>query len=307
MRAPHREFHGIRESRGDRIFNAMNILLMIAALVLTAYPLYFTTIASISDPYKVINGQIFFVPRNVTLEAYQNILKESQIWVGYRNTIFYTALGTLLHLCLTIPCAYVMSKRDLPGRGLLNAYFLFTMYFGGGLIPSYLLVKSLRLIDTPWVLIVLGAVSVYNMIVARTYFAASIPGDLYESARIDGAGELRTFFVIALPLATPILAVVGLYSAVGHWNGFFNAMIYTSKPRLQPLQLVLRNVLILNKSFEVADASSAEELAYIARRAYLVQTMKYALVFVASAPVLCAYPFVQKYFIKGVMIGSVKG
>lgn len=302
-----RDQNRIRESLGDRVFNACNIIFMVLAIVVAAYPLYFTIIASISDPYKVINGQITLLPQGFTLEAYQNILKERQIWVGYRNTIFYTCFGTLLHLCATIPCAYVMSKRDLPGRTFFNYYFMFTMYFGGGLIPSYLLIKNMNLIDTPWVLIILGAASVYNMIVARTFFASSIPAELYESSRIDGAGELRTFFSIALPLSTPIIAVIGLYSAVGHWNSFFNAMIYTSKPQLQPLQLVLRNVLILNQNFEVTDAASAEELAYIARRAYLVQTMKYALVFVASAPVLCAYPFVQKYFVKGVMIGSVKG
>jgi len=161
-------------------------------------------------------------------------------------------------------------------------------------VPSYLLIRDMGLMDTPWVLIILGGVSVYNMIISRTFFSTSIPGELYESARIDGAGEMRTFFNIALPLSTPILAVIGLYSAVGHWNGFFNAMIYTSKTRLQPLQLVLRNVLILNQAFQVIESSSAEEMAYLARRAYLVQTMKYALVFVASAPVLCAYPFVQK-------------
>lgn len=163
------------------------------------------------------------------------------------------------------------------------------------------------MIDTPFILILLGTVSVYNVIVARSFFAASIPEALYESCRIDGGSESRAFFSIALPLAKPIIAVIALYAAVGHWNGYFNALIYTSKPSLQPLQLVLRNVLILNQSFSVADATDAEEIAYLARRAYIVQTMKYALVFVASAPVLCAYPFVQKYFVKGVMIGSVKG
>ena len=184
---------------------------------------------------------------------------------------------------------------------------MFTMYFSGGMIPSYLLVKDLNLIDTRTVLILLGAVSVYNMIVARTFFASSIPEELYESCRIDGGNELRAFFSIALPLSKPIIAVIALYAAVGQWNGYFNALIYTNKPALQPLQLVLRNVLILNQSFSVADAVDAEEMAYMARRAYMVQTMKYALVFVASAPIMCAYPFVQKYFVKGVMLGSVKG
>lgn len=297
----------IRESRGDRIFNGFIIAFLLLAMLVALYPLYFTVIASISDPYMVANGQVYFLPKGFTLEAYQNILKESQVWVGYRNTVLYTALGTLLHLCCTIPCAYALSKKDIPARKALNLFFMFTMYFSGGMVPSFLLVKNLGLLDTRWILIIMGAVSVYNMIVARTFFASSIPEELYESCRIDGGSELRAFFSIALPLSKPIIAVIALYAAVGHWNGYFNALIYTSKPQLQPLQLVLRNVLILNQNFSIAEANDAEELAYMARRAYMVQTMKYALVFVASAPVLCAYPFVQKYFVKGVMIGSVKG
>lgn len=300
--------HGlIIESRGDRIFQAVVYVGLTLAALITLYPLLFTVSASISDPYRVATGQVYLFPSGITLEAYQNILKESQVWVGYKNTILYTFFGTLLHLACTIPCAYALSKNNLPGRKMLNIYFMFTMYFSGGMIPSYLLVKSLGLIDTPFILILLGTVSVYNVIVARSFFAASIPEALYESCRIDGGSESRAFFSIALPLAKPIIAVIALYAAVGHWNGYFNALIYTSKPSLQPLQLVLRNVLILNQSFSVADATDAEEIAYLARRAYIVQTMKYALVFVASAPVLCAYPFVQKYFVKGVMIGSVKG
>jgi len=300
--------HGlIIESRGDRIFQAVVYVGLTLTALITLYPLLFTVSASISDPYRVATGQVYLFPSGITLEAYQNILKESQVWVGYKNTILYTFFGTLLHLACTIPCAYALSKNNLPGRKMLNIYFMFTMYFSGGMIPSYLLVKSLGLIDTPFILILLGTVSVYNVIVARSFFAASIPEALYESCRIDGGSESRAFFSIALPLAKPIIAVIALYAAVGHWNGYFNALIYTSKPSLQPLQLVLRNVLILNQSFSVADATDAEEIAYLARRAYIVQTMKYALVFVASAPVLCAYPFVQKYFVKGVMIGSVKG
>ena len=297
----------IYESRGDKIFITFIHVFLLLAMLLALYPLYFTVIASVSDPYKVATGKVYFFPTGFTLEAYANILKESQVWVGYKNTIVYTVLGTLLHLVCTIPCAYALSKRGMPGRRFFTLFFMFTMYFSGGMIPSYLLVKNLGLIDTRSILILLGAVSVYNMIVARTFFASSIPEELYESCRIDGGTEIRAFFSIALPLSKPIIAVIALYAAVGKWNGYFDALIYTSKPALQPLQLVLRNVLILNQSFSVADATDAEEIAYMARRAYMVQTMKYALVFVASAPVLCAYPFVQKYFVKGVMIGSVKG
>lgn len=297
----------IHESGGDRAFGIFVTIFLLLVMLIALYPMYFTVIASISDPYKVATGQVYFLPQGFTLEAYQNILKESQVWVGYQNTLFYTFFGTLLNLCCTIPCAYALSKKQIPGRKLLSLFFMFTMYFSGGMVPSFLLVKNLGLLDTRWILIILGAVSVYNMIVARTFFATSIPEELYESCRIDGGSELRAFFSIALPLSKPIIAVLALYAAVGHWNGYFNALIYTSKPKYQPLQLVLRNVLILNQNFSIADANDAEEMAYMARRAYMVQTMKYALVFVASAPVLAAYPFVQKYFVKGVMIGSVKG
>ena len=299
--------NGISEGLGDRITIIIIYIILTLALLIAFYPLYFTVIASISDPYSVAIGKVYFMAEGFTLEAYQNILKEAQVWVGYKNTLKYTAFGTLLHLVCTVPCAYALSKRTLPGRKLLTMYFMFTMYFSGGMIPNYLLVKDLKLIDTGFILIILGAVSVYNMIVARTFFSSSISEELYESCRIDGGSELRAFFSIALPLSKPIIAVIALYAAVGQWNGYFNALIYTSKPALQPLQLVLRNVLILNQSFSIADAADADEIAYMARRAYMVQTMKYALVFVASAPVVCAYPFVQKYFVKGVMIGSVKG
>ena len=206
--------HGlIIESRGDRIFQAVVYVGLTLTALITLYPLLFTVSASISDPYRVATGQVYLFPSGITLEAYQNILKESQVWVGYKNTILYTFFGTLLHLACTIPCAYALSKNNLPGRKMLNIYFMFTMYFSGGMIPSYLLVKSLGLIDTPFILILLGTVSVYNVIVARSFFAASIPEALYESCRIDGGSESRAFFSIALPLAKPIIAVIALYAA----------------------------------------------------------------------------------------------
>ncbi len=299
---------GIRESRSDRAFSVLNTTLVVIIVALTAYPLYFTIIASVSDPYKVVNGSVFILPSGLTFEAYQGVIGESQIWIGYRNTIFYTVCGTFLNLVITIPCSYVMSKRYLPGRTIISWYFLTVMYISGGLIPTYMLVKQLGLMETPWVLIILGGMNVYNMIVARSYYASSIPNELYEAATIDGCGEWSAFCKIALPLSTPIIAVIGLYYGVSHWNSYFNALIYASSRKLQPLQLVLRNMLILNQdAFDIENTTSADDIAYMARKAYLAQTMKYALIFVASAPVMCAYPFLQRYFVKGVMIGSIKG
>ena len=299
---------GIRDSRGDRIFLLVNGLLVALFVIVTIYPLYFTVIASVSDPYMVAKGDVYLIPRKMTLAAYRNIIQETQIWVGYLNTIFYTVFGTLFNLLLTIPCAYVMSKPYLPGKKILNWFFLIIMYFSGGLVPTYLMVRDLGLVDTRWVLILLGGLSVYNMIVARTFYATSIPAELYEAATIDGCGEWQAFLRIALPLSAPIIAVIGLYYGVKHWNSYFNALIYTSSKELQPLQLVLRNILILNQeAFAVDGTETAEDIAYMVNKAYLAQSMKYALVFIASAPILCVYPFLQKYFVKGVMIGSIKG
>ena len=300
----------IRKSTSDKVFDVVNITLMTLFMCVMIYPLYFTVVASLSDPYEVISGNVYLFPNGFTLEAYQNVFKESRIWVGYANTIRYTVLGTLFNLLLTIPAAYTLSKKKILGRHLLGMYFLIPMYFGGGLVPTYLQVKSLGLMNTSYTLILLGGVSMYNLIVTRVFFESSIPGALYESARIDGAGELRTFVSIALPLSKPIIAVMALYYAVAHWNSYFNALIYISKDALQPLQIVLRNIL-LNNQMSLAilgtDGMDADAVQAAARRQYLAQGMKYALIFISSAPLLVAYPFVQKHFVKGVMIGSVKG
>ena len=253
-------------------------------------------------------GKVFLKPSGFTLEAYRNVFENRKIWVGYRNTVFYTLFGTLLNLGLTLPTAYVLSKKQLMGRTFFSWYFLIPMYFGGGLIPTYLLVKSLRLINTPVVIVIMGGLSIYNMIVTRTYFTNSIPEELYESARIDGANEFVGFFRIALPLAAPIIAVMTLYYGVARWNDYYTALIYVSKARYQPLQLVLRSILIMNESALVdAGNLSSEEMELMARRAYMAEAMKYSIIFIASAPLLAAYPFVQKYFVRGIMIGSLKG
>ena len=284
---------------------------MILLIILILYPLYFTVIASVSDPNEVASGSVVLFPKGITLDAYKNVFINSEIWIGYRNTVFYTVLGTLMNLILTIPTAYVLSKKYLSGRNILSWYFLFTMYFGGGMIPTYLIIRDLNLLNQPYTLIVLGGLSVFNMIVCRIYFETSIPSELYESARIDGASDFRMFFQIALPLAKPILAVMALFYGVGRWNDYFTALIYTTDKSLAPLQLVLRRILILNESMIQQIMSGqmlgAEDLAEQVRRAHMAQSMKYALIFISSLPLLIAYPFVQKYFVKGVMIGSLKG
>ena len=299
----------LRESFGDRLFSAVNICLLVLLVVVMIYPLYFTVIASVSDPFKVVTGQVYLLPKGFNIEAYENVFKDARVWSGYRNTVFYTVAGTLLNLLLTIPGAYVWSKKDLFGRQVLAAYLLIPMYFSGGLVPTYLQVKSLGLLNRPITLAVLGGVSVYNMILARVYFQNSIPNSLYESATIDGASEWDNFVSIALPLAKPIIAVVTLYYAVSRWNEYYNALIYISNSDYYPLQMQLRNILLLNQNLAdiTTQTMGGSELEEFERRQYMAMTMKYALIYIASAPLLIAYPFVQKHFVKGVMIGSIKG
>ena len=300
----------IKRTRADVVFDTFNVVLNLLLLFICLYPLYIVLCASVSDPYAVARGEVYLFPRGFTWEPYQEVFKEPRIWLGYRNTLFYSTVGTLFSLCLTIPSAYALSKRRLPGRRFFNIYFLIPMYFSGGLIPTYLTMKQLGVVNQWYTLIFIGASSVYNMIVSRVYFETTIPEELYESARIDGANEFRTFFTIALPLAGSILAVMSLFFAVARWNNYFNALVYVTKNDYMPLQMILRSILLeASNSLKGVDTSSydPETLAQFARRAYMAEAMKYALIIVASAPLLIAYPFVQKYFVKGMMIGAVKG
>lgn len=300
----------MRESRTDRIFNAVIIAFILLIMLIMVYPLYYVVIASFSDPSAVATGRVTIIPVDITFEAYSNVLKNDSVWTGYINSIIYTVLGTMYNLIITIPAAYVLSKKHLFGRSVISWYFFITMYFSGGMIPSYLLMKSLKLLNTRWVLIINAGVSCYNLIVSRQFFESNIPDSLFESATIDGANDFISFFRIALPLSKPILAVMVLYYAVDHWNAYYSAMIYINDTKLFPLQLVLRRLLLLDEMAQTTiemNSMTAEEIAYQERRAYMAYAMKYALIFISSAPLLIAYPFVQKYFVKGVMIGSVKG
>lgn len=301
----------VKYSWNDRIFLFIVYSVMILVAVCCLYPLYLTVIASFSDPNAVYTGKVNLLPSGFTTRAYQLVLENSSIWRGYANTIFYTVTGTLLNLFLTIPTAYALSKKRMMGRTFLMTLFLITMYFSGGMIPTYLLYKGLKLINTRWVMILSGGLSVYNVIVTRTYFQNNIPESLYEAARIDGASEFHIFAKLVIPLSAPITAVMTLYYAVGHWSSYFDAMIYITNTELQPLQLVLRRILILNESaiesvLESSDAS-ADMISGALERVQMAVTMKYSLVFIASLPMLIMYPFVQKYFVRGMMVGSLKG
>lgn len=293
----------------DTILKIVLVIVMAFVVVVTVYPLYFSVIASVSEPSEVVTGKVTFLPKGFTTEAYQNAFNQSEIWVGFRNSLIYTLLGTALSLVLTIPASYVLSKKWLAGRNILSWYFVLVMYLSGGLIPTYLIMKNLGLLNKAYSLIVIGSFSVYNMVVCRVYFESSIPEELYESARIDGCSEFGQFFKIALPLSAPILAVIGLFYASTRWNDYFNGLIYLSNSDLFPLQLVLRNILVQSQMAAAAiDPTLDPDAVYaLTRRAYLAETMKYALILISSLPMLMLYPFVQKYFVKGMMIGAVKG
>lgn len=300
----------MKKKKSISMFDALNTIFMLLVLFVTIYPLYYTVIASFSSPDAVAAGDITWKPIGLTWESYQHVFRNKRIWTGYANTIFYTFFGTMFNLFLTIPSAYALSKKELPYRKTIMTLFLITMYFSGGMVPEYLLIKKLGLVNMRFTLVILAGLSAYNMIVTRTYFSTSISESLYEAAEIDGAGEIKKFVSIAIPLAKSIIAVMVLYYAVSHWNSYFNALLYISKREYEPLQLVLRDILIQNQSAVdmtlAMDDASVEEIMDAARRGRLAYTMKYAVVFIASAPLLIMYPFVQKFFVKGVMIGAVK-
>lgn len=299
-----------RRTWGDKLFILTVYAVIILITICCVYPLYYTVIASISDSHAVASGKVSFWPVGFQTDAYREVFKNKSIWRGYGNSIFYTVAGTALNLILTIPSAYALSKKRMFGRGVLMTLFIITMYFGGGMIPTYILFKGMGLLNTRWILIICAGLSVYNVIVTRTYFQNSIPESLYEAARIDGASEFLIFFRIVIPLSAPIIAVITLYYAVGHWSSYFNALIYTTDSALHPLQLVLRRILILNETMMenmIAMGATGEMLKTAAQRQEMANVMKYALVFIASVPMIIVYPFVQKYFVKGIMVGSLKG
>lgn len=289
------------------LFDVINTALVILITITILYPLYFCVIASVSEPSQVALGNTLLWVKEFTLESYRYVFREDSLWRGYKNTIIYTFFGTLYNLVLTIPAAYVLTKKYLPFRGIISWFFFMTMYFGGGMIPTYLLMKNLGLVNNPLAMIVGAGVSCYNLIVTRQYFSNNIPDEIYEAARIDGASEFRCFAQIAFPLSKAIIAVMALYYGVGHWNSFYNALIYLLKPKYFPLQLVLRELLFKDFTMEIENAESFEVAERLIKQQQAVLGVRYGIMLFSSLPLLIAYPFIQKYFVKGVTIGGVKG
>lgn len=293
----------IKESLDNRIFNHVVTFLLVICGLTALYPLLFVVVASISDPVRVNSGDVWLYPVGFQLDGYLQVFKNKWIFIGYRNSLIYTLIGTALNVIVTIMAGYALSRRDLYGRKIFNWFIAIPMWFGGGLIPTYIVVNRLHLVNTPAVLLILGLVSSFNIIICRT-FIASLPYELQESAKIDGCSDFGILWKIVVPLSKPIIAVLCLYYAVGHWNDYFNAMIYVSDKNFQTLQVFLREILLLNQNI---DLETIEDPAVVALKLQMAQVMKYSLIVVASVPLLIAYPFVQKFFVKGVMIGSVKG
>lgn len=292
----------VRLGLGDRFFVTSIYFILIIIVCIVLYPLIYVISASISSPELILRGEIWLFPKDITFDSYVKVFQNQDIMVGYKNTIIYTVVGTTINLLFSIMIAYPLSRQDFYGRGVITGFILFTMFFSGGMIPNYLLIRDLGMLDTIWAIVLPGAVSVYNIIIMRTFFQ-SIPNEIRDQAFIDGASNIQFLVRIVLPLSMPIIAVMTLFYGVAHWNSFFNAMIYLSDQGKYPLQLFLRSMLIED---QLSSMSGVTDEALV-RHMMLVEGLKYAVVIVASLPMLVLYPFLQRYFVKGVMIGSLKG
>lgn len=289
------------ESRGDKYFRIGVVILMISFAIIIAYPLWFMVIASISSPDAVLNGEVWLWPDTIDFSGYVKIFNDPQIWIGYRNTILYTLVGTTLSIVLTIPAGYALSRPNLPYRKYFMWFFIITMFFGGGLIPFYFLVSSLGMIDTFWVLIIPQGLSVWNMFMVKAYYESNVSSELIEAAEMDGASQFRTFWSIILPISKPIIAVMILFYAVGKWNSYFDAMVFIRSENLYPLQIVLRNILIVNDNS--SGGITGED---IYKRLKLANQIKYGVIIVSSLPIIMIYPLVQRFFKEGFLVGSFK-
>ncbi len=291
----------------DKVFMTVLYVVLALVLIVVIYPLLFVVFASMSDPQYVNSGALLLYPKGFNLLGYQQVFRDQRILIGYGNTIYYTVFGTILAVAVNMMGGYALSRDDLPGRGIVMALFVFTMYFGGGMIPFYLIVRNLHLTNTRTILVLLGGTSVYNMIIARSFFISTIPRELQEAAEIDGCGTGRFFFSIVMPLSKAITAVIVLYCAVGQWNAYFNALIFISDRDKFPLQIFLREILLTAKTYESADVLSTLSGDDLARMQRMSEVTKYGVIVVSTLPIIALYPFLQKYFVKGVMIGSLKG
>lgn len=296
-----------QQSATDKFFDISLFIILTIILIIVAYPLYFIIISSISDPKAVASGMVTFLPVGINFAGYREVFKNSLVVSGFINAIVYTACGVCVNLVVTIPTAYALSRSKFGGKMIVTWFYMITMFISGGMIPTYLVVKNLHMLDTMWSLILPGALSVYNMIVARTFFQSNLPEELWEAASVDGCTQTKFFFKVALPLSKSIIAIMVLYYGVGHWNSYFSALLYLKDDAKFPLQLVLRSILIQNQAALAQQVTSVSAQVALEAQRQLVELMKYSLIIISSIPVMIMYPFVQKYFVKGVMIGSVKG
>lgn len=292
-----------RKSREDIVFDVVNNGLLTLIMLAVLLPLYFVLVASFSDPNLIYAGEVWLYPKGFTLDGYERIFNDSSIWLGYLNSILYAGVGTFIGVAVTVLAAYPLARKNLAGKSFIMWFLLITMFFSGGLIPTYLLIKDLHMLNTIWALVIPGAGAVFNVIIVRTFFQSSIPDEMWEAASIDGCSNTRYFWSIVLPLSKPIIAVMVLYHVVGFWNGFFDALIYLNDGDKYPLQLVLRNILVQNQ----VSAGMMIDVESYAAKMRVTELIKYGVIIVSSLPLLILYPFLQKYFVKGVLIGSIKG
>ena len=295
----------VSQTRGDKVFGVINTIFIVFITIITLYPLIYVCSASISSPASVTSGRMWLWPTDITLEGYKRILKNTEIWTGYANTILYTVINVAISLAVTLPAAYALTVKALPGRKFLVFVFSVTMFFSGGMIPLYVVCRNLGLVNTLWAVILPSATSMWYIILTRTFFQSTIPHELEEASEIDGCSVFATFLRIVLPLSAPIIAVMALYFGVGRWNSYFGEMIFLRDRTKFPLQLFLREILIV-ATFNQENASNADAIT-MAEQLRIASIIKYATMIVATLPVIAAYPFIQRYFVKGVMIGSIKG
>lgn len=297
----------MRKGLSDKQFDVVNAVFVFLITAIILYPLIYVVAASISDPVAVNSGRVWLWPVDITFEGFRRVFSNDAIWLGYRNTIFYTVVGTVLHLLVLIPAAYALSRKEVIGRKYITWFIVFTMLFGGGMIPRYLVVDSLGMVNTVWAMLIPNIVGAWSILVARSYFETNIPDSLIESAQIDGASEFTVLLQIVLPLSMPIIAVMALFYGVGMWNQYFNALIYISNERLFPLQLILRQILVLNEmSTDMMQGGAIGSASSFAEQINNASLIKYAVMIVSSLPLLMIYPLMQKYFVRGLMIGAVK-
>ena len=292
----------LRDTKGDKIFYIVNAFIMILLAIIVIYPMYFILIASISDPDAIFNGEVYLLPVNITFKGYERLFSDRLFWIGYRNTIIYVVVGTTLNILMTIPTGWALSRKELPGRKYIMCFFIITLFFGGGLIPFYLLVSKLGMVDSPLALIIPSALSVWNAFMTKAYYESNIPQELLEAAEIDGANEFKTFLSIIIPISKPIIAVMILFYAVGHWNSYFNALIFISSEEYYPLQLVLKDILIATEVI----GGPAGDAATIIEQNKIANQIKYSSIIVSSLPIILLYPVIQKFFNKGILVGSFK-